>query len=180
MRKNIRLCGSGGQGIMTAGEILGKAASVFHDLQAVQTQSYGPEARGGAARSEVIISDREIGYCGLPETQYMMVMSQSAFDKYSFDLTEDAVVVLDPDLVPYAEYEGAVKVPATRIAEQMGNKIVANIVMVGAFNAAAGLVPEQALESSVVDSVPKRFTELNVNALKEGIRYVKTHQASID
>ncbi len=173
MRKNIRLCGSGGQGIMTAGYILGKAASVFHDYKAVQTQSYGPEARGGAARSEVIISDREIGYCGLMETQYMMVMSQAAFDKYNFDLTEDAIVVLDPDLVPYAEYEDAVMVPATKIAEEMGNKIVANIVMLGAFNEAAYLVPEKALEEAVKDSVPSKFTELNINALREGVNRVK-------
>lgn len=158
---------------MTAGYILGKAASVFHDYKAVQTQSYGPEARGGAARSEVIISDREIGYCGLMETQYMMVMSQAAFDKYSFDLTEDAVVVMDPDLAPYAEYEGAVKVPATKIAEELGNKIVANIVMLGAFNAAADLVPEEALEEALKDSVPKRFIDLNVSALREGIKRVK-------
>ncbi len=173
MRKNIRLCGSGGQGIMTAGYILGKAASVFHDYKAVQTQSYGPEARGGAARSEVIISDREIGYCGLMETEYMMVMSQAAFDKYTFDLTEDAVVVLDPNLVPYAEYEGAVEIPATQIAEELGNKIVANIVMLGAFNAASDLVPEDALEEALKDSVPKRFIDLNVKALREGIKRVK-------
>ncbi len=159
---------------MTAGEILGKAASVFHDFKAVQTQSYGPEARGGAARSEVIISDREIGYCGLTETQYMMVMSQSAFDKYNFDLTDDAVVVLDPDLVPYAEYEGAYKVPATRIAEEMGNKIVANIVMLGAFNAAADLVPQEALEEAVKDSVPSRFLDLNLNALREGVKCIRS------
>ncbi len=173
MRKNIRLCGSGGQGIMTAGYILGKAASVFHDYRSVQTQSYGPEARGGAARSEVIIADEEIGYVGLTETEYMMVMSQAAFDKYSFDLTDDAVVVLDPNLVPYAEYEGAVEVPATGIAEEMGNKIVANIVMIGAFNAAAKLVPDEALEESVKDSVPERFIDLNIRALREGKRYVE-------
>ncbi len=176
MRKNIRLCGSGGQGIMTAGYILGKAASVFHDYKAVQTQSYGPEARGGAARSEVIISDREIGYCGLVETEYMMVMSQAAFDKYSFDLSKDAVVVIDPDLAPYAEYEGLIKVPATQIAEELGNKIVANIVMLGAFNAAADLVPEKALEEALKDTVPKRFTDLNVKALREGIKRVKDSQ----
>ncbi len=173
MRKNIRLCGSGGQGIMTAGYILGKAASVFHDYEAIQAQSYGPEARGGAARSEVIISDREIGYSGLPETQYMMVMSQAAFDKYSNDLSDDAVVVIDPDTVPYVDYEEAIKVPAKNIAEELGNTIVANIVMIGAFNEAAGLVPEKALEESVKDTVPPRFVDLNMRALKRGIDHVR-------
>ncbi|MFO7991812.1 MAG: 2-oxoacid:acceptor oxidoreductase family protein [Thermoplasmata archaeon] len=173
MRKNARLCGSGGQGIMTAGYILGKAASVFHDYNAVQMQSYGPEARGGAARSEVIISDREIGYCGLPTTDYMMVMSQPAWDKYHGDLTEDSVVVIDPDLVVNYDFEGAIEIPATKMAEDLGNKIVANIVMLGGFNEAADLVPEESLQNSVKDSVPNRFIELNMDALKKGVERVK-------
>lgn len=102
-----------------------------------------------------------------------MVMSQAAFDKYSFDLSKDAIVVLDPNLVPYAGYEGAVKIPATKVAEEMGNKIVANIVMLGAFNTAADLVPAGAMEEAVIDSVPPRFTELNIDALREGVKMVK-------
>ncbi|MFO8109167.1 MAG: 2-oxoacid:acceptor oxidoreductase family protein [Thermoplasmata archaeon] len=180
MRKNIRLCGSGGQGIMTAGYILGKAASVFHDYNAVQMQSYGPEARGGAARSEVVISDREIGYCGLPSTDNMMVMSQPAWDKYHKDLTEESIVVLDPDLVVNYDFENVIEIPATQMAEDLGNKIVANIVMIGGFNAVTKLVPDEALEESVKDSVPKQFTELNFNALKRGRDYVTSHHTKKD
>ncbi len=176
MRKDIRLCGTGGQGIMLSGFILGSAASVFHDYNAVQMQSYGPEARGGAARSEVIISDEEIGFCGITEADAMMVMSQEAYDKYSEDLKEDGVIIIDPDLVPHAEHEGALEMPATKIAEELGNKIVANIVMLGAFNRAGDLVPQDALEKSVKNNVPKKFTELNINALREGIKRAEEEQ----
>lgn len=169
MRINLRLCGKGGQGIMLSGYILGKAASVFHDYNAVQTQSYGPEARGGAARSEVIIADEEIGYCGIEAADGMMVMSQEAYNKYSDDLKEDCIVVADPDLVKDIDHGNVVPVPGTRIAEELGNKIVANIVMLGAFNQAGDFVPPEALEQSVEDSVPSRFTELNLKALDEGI-----------
>lgn len=173
MRKDIRICGKGGQGIMLAGYILGKAASVFHDYNAVQMQSYGPEARGGAARSEVVISDEEIGYCGLYNVDYMMVMSQEAYNKYTKDIAENAVMVLDPQLVQHVDFEGGYEVPATMIAEDIGKRIVANIVMLGAFNEIADFVPNEALENSVKDSVPERFTELNFKALERGRRYVK-------
>lgn len=176
MRRDIRVCGKGGQGIMLSGFILGKAASVFHDYNAVQMQSYGPEARGGAARSEVIISDEEIGYCGLYHADYMMVMSQEAYNKYTSDLSEDAIMVVDPDLVPNVGFEKAIKVPATHIAEELGNKIVANIVMLGAFNEAAQLVPDDALETSVKDSVPERFIEMNMEALERGRKFVRENQ----
>lgn len=170
MRLNLRLCGKGGQGIMLSGYILGKAASVFHHYHAVQTQSYGPEARGGAARSEVIIADQEIGYCGIERADAMMVMSQEAYDKYSHDLKDDCIIVADPDLVKRIDHGNVVAVPGTRMAEELGNKIVANIVMLGAFNQAGGFVPPKALEKAVEDSVPSRFTELNLKALKEGIK----------
>lgn len=172
MRKDIRLCGKGGQGIMLSGFVLGKAASVFHDYNAVQMQSYGPEARGGAARSEVVISDEEIGYCGLYQADYMMVMSQEAYNKYNEDIAEDAVLLVDPNLVTEVEHD-FIGIPGTEIAEELGAKIVANIVMLGAFNEAGELVPQDSLEESVENSVPSRFTELNLKALREGIDRAK-------
>ncbi len=172
MREDIRLCGKGGQGIMLSGFILGKAASVYHDYNAVQMQSYGPEARGGAARSEVVISDEEIGYCGLYQADYMMAMSQEAYDKYNKDIPEDGILVVDGDLVKELEHE-FIGVPCTEIAEELGAKIVANIVMLGAFNAAGDLVPQDALEKAVESSVPPKFKELNLKALREGIKRVE-------
>ncbi len=152
---------------MLSGFILGKAASVYHDWNAVQMQSYGPEARGGAARSEVVISDEEIGYCGLYQADYMMVMSQEAYEKYTSDIAEDAVLVLDPGLIKDTRHD-YVGIPATEIAEEVGAKIVANIVMLGAFNEIGDLVPDEALEESVESSVPSRFKEMNLKALKRG------------
>ena len=175
MRKDIRLCGKGGQGIMLSGYILGKAASVYHDYNAVQMQSYGPEARGGAARSEVIISDEEIGYCGLYDADYMMVMSQEAYDKYNYDLHEESVLVIDPDLIKEVEQKDPIGINGTAIAEDLGNKIVANIVMLGAFNRAGDIVPQEALEESVKDSVPSKFKDLNMKALQRGIDAVEEY-----
>ncbi|MFP4608107.1 MAG: 2-oxoacid:acceptor oxidoreductase family protein [Candidatus Natronoplasma sp.] len=172
MRKDIRLCGKGGQGIMLSGFILGKAASVYHDYNAVQMQSYGPEARGGAARSEVVISDEEIGYCGLYQADYMMAMSQEAYDKYHEDIPDDAILLLDDDLVTDVDHD-YIGIPGTAIAEDLGAKIVANIVMLGAFNEAGDLVPQDSLEESVENSVPSRFKELNLEALREGIGKAK-------
>lgn len=160
---------------MLSGFILGKAASVYHDYNAVQMQSYGPEARGGAARSEVIISDEEVGYCGLYQADYMMVMSQEAYNKYSDDLSEEALIVSDPDLVTEIEREDIIPISGTNIAEELGNKIVANIVMLGAFNSAGEIVPESALKKSVGDSVPSRFKEMNLKALDEGMKEAKKY-----
>lgn len=160
---------------MLSGYILGKAASVYHDYNAVQMQSYGPEARGGAARSEVIISDEEIGYCGLYDADYMMVMSQEAYDKYNYDLHDESVLVIDLDLIKEVEQEDPIGISGTAIAEELGNKIVANIVMLGAFNRAGEIVPQEALEESVKDSVPSKFRELNMKALQRGIDAVEEY-----
>lgn len=169
MKKDIRICGFGGQGVILAGFIIGKAASVFENYNAVQSQSYGPEARGGAARSEVIISDEKIGYPRPVGVDCLVAMSQESFDTYRDDIRDDAVIILDPDLVKRHEIGRKIyKVNALKIAEELGNKIVTNIVMVGAFASIYGLLKPEAVKESVIDSVPKRFTELNVKAFERG------------
>jgi 2-oxoglutarate ferredoxin oxidoreductase subunit gamma len=170
MKKDIRICGFGGQGVILAGFIIGKAASVFMDYNAVQSQSYGPEARGGAARSEVIVSDEKIGYPRPTSVDYFVAMSQESFDTYRADIRKDTVIVIDPDLVPKHDIGRPVyKVQAQKIAEELGNKIVTNIVMVGASTAIFGLLDEEAVKKSVLDSVPKRFLELNEKAYQKGL-----------
>ena len=170
MKKEIRICGFGGQGVILAGFIIGKAASVFMDYNAVQSQSYGPEARGGAARSEVIVSDEKIGYPRPTSVDYFVAISQESFDTYRTDIREDTVIVIDPDLVPKNDIGRPVyKVQAQKIAEELGNKIVTNIVMVGASTAIFGLLDEEAVKKSVLDSVPKRFLELNEKAYQKGL-----------
>jgi len=170
MRRDIRICGFGGQGVILAGFIIGKAASVFMDYNAVQSQSYGPEARGGAARSEVIISDGKIGYPRPTSVDLLVAMSQESFDTYRDDLKKDTIIVLDPDLVPRHNIGRPVyKVKAQKIAEELGNKIVTNIVMVGASTSIFGLLDEEAVKKSVLDSVPSRFKELNEKAYLRGL-----------
>jgi 2-oxoglutarate ferredoxin oxidoreductase subunit gamma len=171
MRHEIRICGFGGQGVVLAGHVLGKAAAAYDGLTAIQTQSYGPEARGGAARSEVIISDQKIGYPRIVSTTILVAMSQEAFHKFRGDLNEQAIVLVDPDLVLDHQVDRPTyRVMATRIAEELGNKIIANIVMVGALAAVASPVTRNAIIDSVMESVPDRFKELNRRALDAGFQ----------
>ena len=170
MKKDIRICGFGGQGVILAGFIIGKAASVFMNYNAVQSQSYGPEARGGAARSEIIISDEKIGYPRPIGVDCLVAMSQESFDTYRDDIRDDTVIIVDPDLVTKYDIGRPVyKVPGQQIAEELGNKIVTNIVMVGGFTSVFELLKPEAVKESVIDSVPKRFTELNVKAFERGL-----------
>jgi 2-oxoglutarate ferredoxin oxidoreductase subunit gamma len=170
MKKEIRICGFGGQGVILAGFIIGKAASVFMDYNAVQSQSYGPEARGGAARSEVIVSDGKIGYPRPTSVDLFVAMSQESFDTYRDDIRKDTVIVIDPDLVPkYSIGRPVYKVQAQKIAEELGNKIVTNIVMVGASTSIFGLLDPEAVRKAVIDSVPSRFKELNEKAYERGL-----------
>lgn len=170
MRKEIRVCGFGGQGIVLAGMILGKAASVYSDYYAVQTQSYGPEARGGASRSEVIISDEPIAFPGVMEADILVAMSQPAFDKYTDDLKKDATIIVDPSLVIDTGKFDPIKIEFTALAEDLGRKIVANIIMLGSLTRLTSVVSEEALQKAVFDSVPPRTIDLNKKALEVGFK----------
>jgi 2-oxoglutarate ferredoxin oxidoreductase subunit gamma len=170
MRNEIRICGFGGQGVITAAVILGKAAAVYDGLTACQVQSYGPEARGGAARAEVIIADGPIGYPAVTSANILVAMSQEAFTRYGREVRPDGVIIVDPDLVfswdlPHTVYP----VRSTRIAEGLGNGVVANIVMLGALAALTGAVSADGLTAATVDSVPARFEALNREALAAGL-----------
>lgn len=170
MKKEIRICGFGGQGVILAGFIIGKAASVYMDYQAVQSQSYGPEARGGAARSEVIIADEKIGYPRPLSVDCLVAMSQESFDSYRNDIRDDTIIILDPDLVIKHDIGRPIyKVHGQQIAEDLGNKIVTNIVMVGAFSSIYDILSVDAVKNAVINSVPERFTALNVKAFEKGV-----------
>jgi len=170
MKKEIRICGFGGQGVILAGFIIGKAASVYLDYQAVQSQSYGPEARGGAARSEVIIADEKIGYPRPLSVDCLVAMSQESFDSYRDDIRDDTVIILDPDLVKKHDIgRSFYKINGQQIAEELGNKIVTNIVMVGAFTSIYDILSVEAVKKSVINSVPGRFKQLNVKAFEKGV-----------
>ncbi|MEK7766100.1 MAG: 2-oxoacid:acceptor oxidoreductase family protein [bacterium] len=168
-RTEVRFAGYGGQGIALMGLLAGKAAALHDGKHAVFTQSYGPEARGGASSANVVVSPEEIDYPLLTKADVLVAMFQEACDRYLPELKSGGVLLYDADLVkPRPGKYDAKAVPATRIAEGLGRKIVANMVMLGAFSAATGLVSARALEEAVKTTVKPKTVELNLKALAQG------------
>ena len=170
-RVEIRISGLGGQGVVLAGEILGRAA-VYDGKHAVQTQSYGAEARGSAARSEVIISDQKVGFPKVRKCDILVAMSQSALDKHLEDLKEGGTLLVDNDLVKkIPEIEAEIfTIPVTNIAEsELKSRMYANAVMLGALTKITNLVTEKAAEKAIIDSVPEETKESNLKGFKKGI-----------
>jgi 2-oxoglutarate ferredoxin oxidoreductase subunit gamma len=171
MQKEVLLTGFGGQGIVLAGQILGKAASLLDRRESTLTQSYGPEARGGACSAQVIISDAAIHYPYVRNPDILVCMSQSGFEKYGNLLKNEGVLLYDQDLVhPPAETcaQDSFAVPATRLAEELGRKMMANIVMLGFLTSVTASVSTDAMRRSVSDSVPKGTQDANIAAFDKG------------
>lgn len=170
-RYEVRLSGSGGQGLVTAGVILAEAAGVHDGKFVCQSQSYGPEARGGASKSEVIISDEEIDYPKAIKPDVLLAMTQSACDTYLFDLKPEGTLLVDATLVEQPSTTRALAIPFTRIARNdLGRVAVANIVALGALAALTGAVSLQGLEAAVLGRVPAGTEALNRRALQAGIQ----------
>lgn len=170
-RVEVRISGLGGQGVVLAGEILGRAA-VYDGKYAVQTQSYGAEARGSAAKSEVIISDKKIGFPKVRKCDILVTMSQSALNKHLDDLKENGILLVDRDKVkevPKVEAK-VFSVPATRIAEtELKSRIYANAIMLGALTKITGIVSKEAVKKAIVDSVSKETKERNLEGFGKGL-----------
>jgi len=170
-RYELRFSGAGGQGLITAGIIMAKAASIYEGKEAVQSQSYGPEARGGASKSEVIISDTVIDYPKITRCDALLAMTQEACTKYSHDLKDGGVLLYDSDLVTKLP-EGNFKKVGFNIINtaknEVGREIVANIVALGAMVALTGQVSRENAEKAVLSSVPEAFLELNKKAFNTG------------
>jgi len=178
-RTEIRIAGLGGQGVVLAGQILGRAA-VYDGKQVVQTQSYGAEARGSAAKSEVIISDEKIGFPIVRKCDVLVAMSQTALEKHKKDLKENGIMLVDEDVVTKApEVQAKVfKVLATKAAEtELNSKIYANVVMLGALTKITGFVSKDAVEKAIVDSVSQKEQEKNIKAFRIGFQ--TTHQKKL-
>jgi 2-oxoglutarate ferredoxin oxidoreductase subunit gamma len=170
-RTEIRFAGFGGQGLLLAGIMLGKAASMWAGKQAAQTQSYGTEARGGASQCNLVIDDEPITYVGVVKPDAFLCMSQEAYDKLIGDLTEGGKVFYDQDLVTIKEIPGAKQypIPATTAAIQtFGKKIVANMIILGALVEGTGILDPGIVKECIRDNVPKGTEELNMNAFDEG------------
>jgi 2-oxoglutarate ferredoxin oxidoreductase subunit gamma len=170
VKTEIRICGLGGQGVILAGQILGKAA-IYDGKNAVQTQSYGAEARGSAAKSEVIISEGKIGFPFVRKCDILIVMSQEAVEKNTADLKQNGILLVDSSTVKEIPEVKAkiIKVPATENAEKvLGAKIYANMIILGALTEATHIVSEKAIEKAIESSVGKENAKINKQAYQKG------------
>ncbi|MCK5344540.1 MAG: 2-oxoacid:acceptor oxidoreductase family protein [Candidatus Heimdallarchaeota archaeon] len=176
---DIRFSGFGGQGIIKSGILIGKAVSLYDNKFATLTQSFGPEARGGACSAQVVIDDTEVLYPYIVTPQILVSMSQEAYEKFIGDPKKGSIILTDSDLVKPKTIRKDVKlfsIPATRIAEEMGNRIFANVVMVGFFTAITKIVSLDAMKKALPGSVPDRFIGTNIEALEKGYKYGKKLQ----
>lgn len=187
LRWEIRIAGFGGQGIILAGIILGKAAAVYDGIFAIQTQSYGPEARGGASRTEVVVSDKNIDYPKVQRPDIFVAMSHQALMAYINDLKDGGTLIVDPDMVVEDEILQFVrdhkisyyKAPATKIAvEKIGLRIVANIVMLGALTKITNVVSEDSMKKAITESVPKGTEDKNISAFEAGMSLFEDQEGS--
>ncbi len=170
----IRLSGAGGQGLITAGIILAEAA-LLEGKNVVQTQSYGPEARLGASKAEVIISTRKIAYPQVTKPDWLLCLSEDAFKKFSAHIAPETVLVLDSTNVESEapKIQRCYKLPISEAAAKAGSKVVANVVSLGAMNMLANWVQPENLKRAVAKRVPERFRPLNLKALDVGAELVK-------
>ncbi len=169
-RYEIRLSGSGGQGIILSGIILAEALGLYGGKFVAQTQSYGPEARGGASKAEVVVSDEEIDYPKAIKLDLLLAMNQKSCDQYYRDLKEDGILIVDSTFVNQVPTSKAIQIPFTKMArEKFHKEIVANIISLGAITEFMNIISPKAMEAAVLSRVPKGTERLNRDALKAGL-----------
>ena len=172
MKKEVIITGFGGQGIVLAGRVLGNAAALGDSKESTLIQSYGPESRGGACSAQVIISDAVIHYPYIRSSDVLVAMSQSGYEKYIHQLKADGMLLYDQDLVQPGDTSGAkYGVPATRLAEDMGRKMMANIIMIGFITSVTKVVSLEAARHTVEKSVPRGTEKMNLDAFGKGYDY---------
>jgi 2-oxoglutarate ferredoxin oxidoreductase subunit gamma len=170
-KQEVIITGFGGQGIVLAGRILGMAAALWDRKESTLVQSYGPESRGGACCAQVIISDDVIRYPYVKTADVLVCMSQSAYEKYKGQLKAEGYLLTDKDLVTPNEERDFFSVPSTRMAEELGRAMMANIIMLGFVTAVTALISEKAAKEAVASSVPKGTEEMNLKAFAKGYDY---------
>jgi 2-oxoglutarate ferredoxin oxidoreductase subunit gamma len=173
-RYEIRLSGSGGQGIILAAIVLAEAAAVYEGREVCQSQAYGPEARGGSSKSEVVISDRPIDYPKATRPHLLLAMNQAAYDAYHADIRPDGLTVVDSSQVLQVSPGRVAAIPFTQIArKELGREVVANMVALGAVGYYSKVVSQKNLEAALSARTPKGTKDLNLKALRAGIKAAK-------
>jgi 2-oxoglutarate ferredoxin oxidoreductase subunit gamma len=170
----IRVAGFGGQGVILAAIVIGKAASIYENGYATMTQNFGPEARGGACSAQLVLSGDPVLYPYVTSPDIMVTMSQEAYVKFASELKPNGMLIIEQDLVRIGNLPAGTRVyscPATRIAEELGKRMVSNIVVVGFFAAVSGVLKPEALRQAVLESVPPAFKDLNAKAFEAGYKY---------
>lgn len=170
----IRIAGFGGQGVILAASVIGKACAIFEGHYGTMTQSFGPEARGGSSSAQVILSTEPILYPYVTQPDILVVMSQEAATRFIPQLKHGGILITEQDLVRVGHLPAGVRaygVPATRLAEELGRKVVLNVVMVGFFGAVTNLLDPESLRKAVEDSVPPAMQKLNLQAFDKGYEY---------
>lgn len=174
-KTEIRLAGFGGQGIVLLGNIIGKAAAIYNGQYAALTQSYGPESRGGSCRAEVIISDSQIDYPYILSPQIQVILSQEAYSEFGARAPEGTILIIDSDLVKIDTPPEArvLSIPASRLAQDMGKPVVANIIMLGFLAAQCDVIGTDALRKAILDFIPSGSEKFNMKAFEIGYNYSK-------
>jgi len=174
-RREIRVTGYGGQGVIMTGYIFGKAAAIYDGIHSTMTQSFGPEARGSACAAAVVVDEEIVAYPYLKRTDVLIALSREGYEKYAGELKEDGVLIYDEDLVhPDDKVSAGAKkygIPATRFAEELGKRIVQNIVVVGFATAVTEVVGKEAVKQAVESSVPPATIDLNLQAFEKGYEH---------
>lgn len=172
-RIEIVIGGHGGQGVILAGQILGKAAAL-EGKNVVQTQSYGAEARGSLAKSEVIISDSRIGFPAVRRCDVLVAMNQEFLDKYLPLLKDEGTLIVDSSIGKIPKVKAKTfKVPAVETAKKVfGESLFANMVILGALTKITQLVSVESMEKSIRESVSEKTLETNLNAFRKGLQLV--------
>ncbi len=170
----IRIAGFGGQGVIVSATIIGKAASIYSGGHAVMTQAFGPESRGGSSSAQLVLSDAPILYPYVTRTDVLVALSQEAYTRFLPELKDGGILIVERDLVRLSDVGRGIRVhgvPATRLAEDLGRRMVMNVVIVGFFGAVTRLLEPDALRRAVEDSVPAAMRELNLRAFDKGFEY---------
>lgn len=178
----IRIGGFGGQGVILSAIILGRAASIYQGMFATMTRSFGPEARGGASSAQLILSESSILYPYVTQPDILVVMSQEAYTRFVPELKDGGILIVEQDLVRITALMPNTRVfsvPATRLAEELGKRMVLNSVMVGFFIAVTGLLDKDAVARAVADSVPPSLRDLNLRAFSKGLDYGLAQAAAV-